>query len=114
MSGCCGLCKVKTPKSAAALQTKRLVRGSDEIILAYSPLSDTGQLYIDQYKQGHPVGSLHIHRQGGITIGADGDGHVVLTAQTLASGGILIRDGSGKQMANYSSDQIDRLLGAAQ
>ena len=114
MSGCCGLCKVKTPKPAAAPQTQRLVRGSDEIILAYSPISDVGQLYIDQFKQGQPVGSLHIHRQGGMTVGADRDGHVVLTAQTLASGGILIRDGSGKQMVSYSSDQVDRLLGASQ
>ncbi len=100
--------------AAKTVQTKRLVRGSDEIILAYSPISEAGQLYIDQYKQGQPVGSLHIHRQGGITVGADRDGHVVLTAQTLDTGGILNRDGSGKQMASYSSDQVDRLLGASQ
>ena len=99
--------------AAKATQTKRLVRGSDEIVLAYSPISEAGQLYIDQYREGKPAASLHIHRHGGMTIGSDSEGHVMLTAQSLADGGILIRDGSGKQMASYSVDQVDQVLGAS-
>lgn len=112
-SGCCSLCSVKAPKAAAVPQTKRLIRGTDEIILAYSPISESGQLYIDQYHQGRPATSLHIHRQGGTTAGNDADGHVLLTAQTLSDGSILIRDGNGKQMASYSTNQVERLLGAS-
>ena len=103
---------VEAPTAKQA-QTKRLVRGTDEIILAYSPISEGGQLYIDQYHQGRPATSLHIHRQGGLTVGNDADGHVLLTAQTLSDGSILIRDGNGKQMASYSTDQVERLLGAS-
>lgn len=104
---------VEAPKTAAAPQIKHLVRGTDEIILAYSPISEAGALFIDQYREGRPAASLHIHRHGGMTVGSDTEGHVMLTAQTLADGGILIRDGSGKQMANYSADQVNELLGAA-
>lgn len=102
---------VEAPQ-AKAVQSKRLVRGTREVILTYTPISPEAELYIDQFQQGNPAGSLRIRRQGGLTVGTDAEGRVVLTAQTLADGGILIRNGSGKQMASYSTDQIDRVLGS--
>ncbi|MBI4341210.1 MAG: DUF3332 family protein [Candidatus Omnitrophica bacterium] len=96
---------------AGGPRTRRLVRGGDAALLTYTPISPDAELYIEQFQRGRPAGSLRIHRQGALAVGSDAQGRVLMSARTLADGGILIRDGSGKQMASYSTEQVDQLLG---
>jgi len=97
---------------AAAVSIRRLARSTDEAVLAYAPISKDGQLLIEQFRDGQPAPSVRLQRRGELSVGTDRDGRVVLTAQTLADGGILIRDSRGKQMAVYPADHVATLLGS--
>jgi len=101
------------PPSAALPQTRRIARGSDEAVLTYRPVSDGAELFIEQFQQGKSAGSLRVTRRDGMTVGLDADGKVLVSSRSMADGSILIHDGSGKQMAAYSADRVEQLLGAA-
>ncbi len=38
---------------------------------------------------------------------------LLASARALADGSVLVRDASGKQMASYSADQVEQVLGAS-
>jgi len=102
------------PPQASAPRTKRLARGETEAVLTYVPLSDGAELFIDRFQRGRPAGGLRLRREAGVSSARDRDGRLLATAATLADGSVLVRDAGGKQMASYSADQVDRLLGASQ
>ena len=93
-------------------KTKRIVRGTDEAVLTYTPTSEGAKLLIQQFRSGHPAGSVVIQQRDGITVGLDDAGNVLLTAQSGADGGVLVRDGSGKRIASYSGDEVERFVGS--
>ncbi len=92
---------------------QRLARGGDQAMLTYAPVSDGAELFIEQFQEGRAAGSLRIQRRGSAAVGLDGNGQMLFTAQSLVDGSVLIRDRNGKQMAAYSADQVDRILGSA-
>lgn len=99
-------------ESAPSPKTKHVARHADSAALTYIPLSEGGDLFIKQFQQGKAAGSLHVQKRQSMAVGLDEDGHVLLSAQTLADGSILVRDGHGKQMASYSADQVEQMLGS--
>ena len=93
--------------------TKRLARGNQEALLAYTPTAHSAQLLIQQFQAGQPAGSLRLEQRDGLTIGSEADGTTLLTAQTLPDGSILVRDREGKVVASYSAREVERVLAAA-
>ena len=89
-------------------QTKRIVRGDEEAVLTYTMAVDGPQLTIQQFRAGQPAGTLQVKRRDGKTIGLDGDGHVVLTAESFADGRVLVTDGHGQRLASYPGEQVER------
>lgn len=95
---------------SALPQTKRVARGEDEAYLTYQPMPHGASLRIEQFHQGHLAGSLTLEQHDGLTVGRDAQGHVLITAQTLADGGLVLHDRKGHQLAAYSADQADQVL----
>ena len=97
-------------KKAALSVTKRIARGDDEAVLTYTPAVDGGTLQVQQFRGQRPAGALRIEQRDAMTVGSDADGQVLFTAQTMPDGGVLVHDAAGKQVAAYSSDQVERFL----
>jgi len=90
-------------------QTKRIARGTAEAILTYTPTT----FQVQQFQQGQPAGSLRITQREDLAMGWNGDGKLLVTAQALPDGGVVIRDGQGKSMASYSAPEVQRVLDSA-
>ena len=101
---------VDAPSRAALPVTKRIVRGDDEAVLTYTANPAGRELLVQQFHRGVNAGSLRMRQQDGMTVGYNPDGRVVLAAQALSDGGVLIRDANGKQVASYSPDQVQQLF----
>ena len=99
--------ELETPK------TKRIVRGSNEIVLSKqsSPSGDT--LLLQQLNHGQPGESLRIQRSGDAMIAYNQAGEAIYRAQTLADGGVVVSNAQGEQIARYSSDQVNQFLKSA-
>ena len=95
-------------KHAALPQTRRIARGHDEALLTYTPIAGGAELLVQNFRDGQPTGALRMQQQDGLAVGTDADGRVLVTAQALADGGVLVRDGQGKQLASYSADDVER------
>jgi hypothetical protein len=105
---------VDPPMMKSALpQQKRIARGNEEALLTYTPTPEGVRLLIEQFRHGQRAGSLRIQQRDDMTVGSDAEGRVLLTAQSLSDGSVLIRDGDGKQAASYSADQVERFLKSA-
>ena len=102
-----------TMRRSALPQTKRIARGDAEAILSYRPTPQGASVVIQQFQHGQPAGRLTVQRRDGMTVGLDADGKVLLTAQTLADGRVLIRDSQGKQVASYSAGEVEQFLKSA-
>ena len=98
---------------SALPQIKRVARGDDEAYLTYRSVPGGASLLIEQFHHGHPAGSLTLEQHDGLTVGRDAHGHVLITAQALADGGLVLHDRKGHQLAAYSADQVDQVLHAA-
>lgn len=99
------------PKAALeTLNTKRLVRGSNEILLSKqsSPSGDT--FLLQQLNHGQPGQSLRIQRSGDKTIAYNQAGEAIYQAQTLADGGVLVSNTQGEQVGRYSNDQVNQFF----
>ena len=86
--------------------TKRIVRGDEEAVLTCAMAADGRQLTIQQFRAGRPAGAFRIQRHEGMTVGLNGEGQVVFTAQSLADGKILVTDGHGMRLASYSGEHV--------
>ena len=91
-------------------RTTRIVRGEDEARLTYARTRESPELIVQQFHQGRPAGTLRIRREGGITVGSDADGQVLLMAQALPDGGVVVNDARGKPVASYSAAQVEQFL----
>ena len=100
-------------KKSALPQTKRLARGDQAVLLTYTSTPAGAQLLIEQFRQGQGVGSFRLERRDGRTVGYDGDGRLLFTASTLGTGGLVIHDGSGQQVALYSAEQVEQFVESA-
>ena len=100
-------------KKSAIPQTKRLARGDHEVLLTYASTPAGAQLLIEQFRQGQGVGSFRLEHRDGRTAGYDGDGRLLFTATSLGTGGLVIRDGSGQQVASYSAEQVSQFVESA-
>jgi len=87
-------------------QMKRIVRGEAEAVLRL----DAQHLSIDQFQSGRPAGGLRVTRQGELTVATNEQGRTLFTAQTLADGNMLVYDATGKQIASYTPQEIDRMV----
>ena len=94
-------------------QTKRIVRGTDEALLTYAPTTDGADLTVQQFQQEQPAGSLRITQRDGMTEGRDEHGTLLMTAQALQNGGVVVRDAQGKSVASYSASDVERVLDSA-
>ena len=92
------------------VQTKRIARHDAEAILTRMKSPAGQQLMIEQFRKGERAASLRIEQQDGLTKAFDGAGRQLYQAQTLGDGGIAIQDAQGRQIAQYSADQVDRLM----
>lgn len=91
-------------------RTKRIVRGEDEALLTYARSGGNPELIVQQFHQGRPAGTLRVRQEGGIAVGSDADGQVLLMAQALPDGGVVVNDARGKPVASYSAVQVEQLL----
>lgn len=94
-------------------QRKRVVRGDQEVLLTYAATPAGAQLLIEQFRQGQGVGSFRLEHRDGRTAGYDGDGRLLFTAASLGTGGLVIRDASGQQVASYSAEQVQQFFESA-
>ena len=99
--------------SAAQPHTKRIVRGDSEAVLTYQPISGQPTLLVQQYQQHQPAGTLRIEQRNGMTVASDEHGAVLLTAQTLPDGGVLIHDRNGRQVVARSPEEAQQFLSAS-
>ncbi len=93
-------------KTSSVPQTKRIVRGDAEAVLRL----DAQHLSIDQFQSGRPAGGLRVTQQGELTVATDEQGRTLFTAQTLADGNLIVHDATGKQVASYTPQEIDRVV----
>ncbi|MDP3702966.1 MAG: DUF3332 family protein [Candidatus Omnitrophota bacterium] len=94
-------------------QTKRLVRGDQEVLLTYASTPAGANLLIEQFRRGQGVGGFRVEQRNGRTAGYDDDGRLLFTAATRTEGGIVIHDGSGQQVALYSAEQVQQFVDSA-
>ena len=94
-------------------QTKRLARGDQEVLLTYASTPAGAELLINQFRRGQGMGGFRVEQRNGRTAGYDDDGRLLFTAATRAEGGIVIRDGSGQQVASYSAEQVQQFVDSA-
>ena len=100
-------------KKTALPMTRRVARGDNEAVLTYMPAADGMALQIQQFQQQHSAGALRIEQRDGMTVGLDADGQVLFTAQTMPDGSVRVHDAGGKQVAAYSSDQVEHFFESA-
>lgn len=94
-------------------RTKRLVRKDRSALLTYASTPAGAQLLIEQFQQGQAAGSLRLAQHHGMTVGLDGEGHVLFTASSASDGGIVIHNGAGDQVASYSAEDVERFVESA-
>ena len=94
-------------------QTKRIVQGTEEALLTYTPTGEGANLLVQQFHQGQPAGTLRIRQHDGMTEGRNGEGKLMMTAQALPDGGVVIRDGQGKSVTSYSASEVQRVMDSA-
>lgn len=87
-------------KTTSLSQSKRIVRGDAEVRLRVQG----HELWIEQVVRGESAGSLRIVQQGERSVAIDQEGRVLLTAQTLPDGTVLITDAMGTQTAIRDAD----------
>jgi len=100
-----------TMKKSEVGQTKRLARGEEAVVLRRIDQTDGRAMTMEFFRHGKPTGTLQFERRAGApTIARDAQGRVVMTAETLADGRIVVTDGHDRQVASYSAQEVDRLL----
>lgn len=107
---------IKPVGMAGALSQRgsaRIAQGDAEAIVTRAVDQDGSHLIIEQFQQGRPAAALHVQERDGVTVGMDAEGKVVLRAQTLPDGSIVIGDADGKPVAAYSNRQVRRLARTA-
>ena len=93
---------VDPPSRRGALpQQKHLARGDEEAWLTYTPVAQGARLVVEQFRHGQPAGDLHLEQRDGMTVGTDANGDVLLSAQSLPDGHVLICDRTGKRVLSY-------------
>ena len=98
---------------SAMPQTKRLARGDSEALLTYAEGATGASLQIEEFQGHHPAGTLRLEQRDGITVGVDAAGQLLLRAQTLPDGSVLVRDAQGRAVATYSAEQAEHFLASA-
>ncbi|MBI3996953.1 MAG: DUF3332 family protein [Candidatus Omnitrophica bacterium] len=101
---------VTPPRASGFMKIKRFTRADEEVVLTYLPTQDHARLEVQQFRNGRPVDELQVEQRDGMAVGSDAQGRVLLTAQTRADGGVVVRDAQGHPVASYSSSQVERLL----
>lgn len=101
---------VTPPRASGSRKTKRFTRAGEDVVLSYVPAQDHARLSVQQFRNGQPAGALRVEQRDGVAVGSDAQGRVLLTAQTRADGGVLVRDANGQPVASYSSSQVEHLL----
>ncbi len=91
-------------------QSKRLVRKDSEVVLTRLPGPTGDALLIQQYQHGQATASLRLERQGDTVVAFNADGAILLKAQMLADGRVVVTDAKGQQVASHSDEQVRRLL----
>ena len=94
----------------ANTNTKRIVRGDQEILLSRLATPQGEQFLLQQLSAGQPGQSLRLQRDSTGVVAFNGNGDILYRAQTLADGGVAISDAQGTQVAQYSEDQVQRFL----
>jgi hypothetical protein len=101
-----------TPRSSQT-RTRRLARGDDEVLLSFASTPEGAQLLIEQFRDRQAMGAFRVKRRRGLSVGVDGEGKLLFTAQTMPNGDLLIRDGDGRHVASYSAAHVERVLASA-
>ena len=94
-------------------QTKRVVRGTEEALLTYTPRPDGAELLVQQFTKGQPAGTIRIAQRDGMTEGWSPEGKLLMIAQALPDGGVVIRDAQGVSVASYSASEVQRVMDSA-
>ncbi len=95
---------------AAPLQIRRITRGSDQVVLTRLDEAQRRTLTVALLKDGRETGTLRFgHRVGGPTSVEDAQGRVLMSAQVLADGKMLVTNNAGQQVARYTADEVERL-----
>ncbi|HEX9779902.1 MAG TPA: DUF3332 domain-containing protein [bacterium] len=100
----------ETADADATPATRRLVRGNAEVIMTRTAGAQGPELTIEQFRSGEPAGTLHMVRDGDMTVGLDADGQVLFRAQAQPDGSVVISDASGRTVQTYPAAQVERLV----
>ena len=101
-------------KRSAVPQTKRLALGDQEILLTRFDDPTSRIMTLEVLRDGRSESTLRFeHRPGVPTVATDAQGRVLLSAQTRADGSIVLREPSGREVASYSADDIERFFETA-
>jgi hypothetical protein len=93
---------------------RRIVRGSDEARLSRVDGLDSRTVTLELLRDGTVSRTLRFeHRTGEPTVATDADGRLIMSAQTLADGQIVLTDASGRQVAAYSSQHVEEFVDSA-
>lgn len=93
---------------------RRIVRGSEEARLIRIDGEQGRHMTVEFLRNGIPSRTLRFeHRTGEPTVATDADGHVIMSAQTLEDGRIVLTDASGRQIAVYSSQDMEEFVALA-
>ena len=95
--------------TAAAPQTKRIVRGDSEAVMTRTGDS----MVIEQFEKGRQVGMVRMEQRNGLATATDAAGHALLHAQRLPDGSVTVSDAKGRQVAWYSAEEVRQLASAA-
>ncbi|MBI4598216.1 MAG: DUF3332 family protein [Candidatus Omnitrophica bacterium] len=96
---------VEPPKGASLPATKHIVRGDAEAWLTYRNTAEGRELLVEQFQRGRPAATLRVTERHGMTVGEDADGHVLLTAQSLADGRVVVNNGEGQTVASHPATE---------
>jgi hypothetical protein len=100
---------VDPPRAEAPVrQTRRIIRGHDEVLLTYTRTPDNAELLVEQFQAGEPAGVLRITQRDGVTVGCDAEGRVLFQAQVRSDGRALITDGEGRRVTIDPAESAGR------
>ncbi|MBI2884655.1 MAG: DUF3332 family protein [Candidatus Omnitrophica bacterium] len=96
-------------KDVPQTSTKRIARGDTEAIVTQVADASLRQVTIQPLHHGQASEALVIKDVDGMTVAMDASGQVRYRVQTLADGRMVVTDADGRQVADGSAQEMQRL-----
>lgn len=92
------------------IKEQRLVRGEDEVLLSQSNGAGSSAMTMKFFREGELTQVLHMaDAPGQPAVAKDASGNVLMVAQSMPDGGVVVRDAKGQTVATYTAKEAKRV-----